>query len=235
MISIKHLDNLLPKIGLDSILLIQQDSGKPINSLKTPGFVNQALIDRWEQDLTVDGVFKGDGQGGRHPVCPYDLANLDSAGECFLNSCSEQLSLHIQDALVANGKDPNGLQVFFQIISKCYRPSSAVVKDKIKHLEAMDIRKFAGQNVTLYNQEAYTVISEIKLNLQMANQCPELGLAALLGLTKGDDVYFAMQVKEKRRSLKVDLTALSGTPVQVEKALDEWEELTGSSQTWYKF
>mgnify|MGYP002807466573 CR=1 FL=1 len=89
----------------------------------------------------------------------------------ILRACFEQTnsSLHIQDALIAQGKDLNGMQVFSQIISKCYRPSSATVKKATSLLEAMDLKKFPGENVTLFVQQATLRLAEIKLNLQMEN------------------------------------------------------------------
>ena len=120
MTSLHHLFKFAPDFGLDGIFLIQQDDGSEINMLRTPGFVTTVLIDRWQQDLTVDGVFKGDGKGGRHPVCPLDIENLEWTGNTLLNSCTELLSVHIQEGLLAQALDLNGLQVFCQIMSMCY-------------------------------------------------------------------------------------------------------------------
>jgi hypothetical protein len=225
MVSIRHLDKLIPDIGLDGIFCIQKDDGTEINMLKTPGFVTQDLVDTWEKDLTTDGVYKGDTQGGKHKVCPRDIENLQWSGETLLNSCTEPLSLHIQDALTAQGKNPNGLQVLYQITSKCYRPSSSIVKAKILLLEAMDLRKFPGESVTLFVQEASVLLAEIKLNIQMKNQVPDLPQSALLGLTKGTDLYFSLQVKDMRRKAKADLACLAVSPVQVEKMYDTLETL----------
>ena len=71
--------------------------------------LQSVLIDPWQKDLTEDGVFKGDGNGGRHPVCTMDIENAEWSGNTFLNSCTEPLSLHIQEALTAQGQDLNGL------------------------------------------------------------------------------------------------------------------------------
>ena len=85
------------------------------------------------------------------------------SGNTFLNSCTEPLSLHIQDALTAQGKELNGIQVFNQIISKCYCPSPATVNRAIGLLEAMDLRKLPGESVTLFVQQAaLLLLAEIK-------------------------------------------------------------------------
>ncbi len=57
----------------------------------------------------------------------------------------------------------------------------------------------------------------------MENQCPELAQSALLCLTKGSDIYFQLEAKNKRKSVRVDLSSLKAYPVQVEKVLDELE------------
>ncbi len=223
MTSLRHLFKLVPDFGLDGIFKIIQDDGSEINMLRTPGFVTSVLINRWQQDLTQDGVFVGDGIGGRHPVCPMDIENLEWSGNTLLNSCTELLSIYLQEALIAQGLDLNGLQVFLQIMNTCYRPSSAPVKKAQAALEAMDLKQFPGENVTLFVQQATLHLAEIKMNIQMVNQCPDLAQSALLGLTKGSDVYFQMEAKNKRKSARVDLSSLKASPVQVEKLLDEME------------
>ncbi len=132
--SIRFLAKLIGEMGIDPVFTIYHDDGTETNMLQTPGFVTQATIDCWEKDLLVTGVFKGDGNGARHAVCPFDAENLEWSGNTLLNSCTEPLSLHIQDALTAQGKELNGIQVFHQIISKCYRPSSASVRKAIASL-----------------------------------------------------------------------------------------------------
>jgi len=154
MTALRHLSKLIPDFGLDGIFRIIQDDGSEIDMLKTPGFITPSIITNWQNDLTVDGVFKGDGNGGRHLVCSLDIENLEWSGQTLMNSCSESLSMGIQDSLTAQNLDLNGLNVFCQIISKCYRPSSATVKKAQAALEAMDLKNFPGENVSLFVQQA---------------------------------------------------------------------------------
>lgn len=209
--------------GLDSVFNLVKPDGTVLDILRTPGYVTQQLIDTWEADLTTNGVFKKDGTG-RHPVCEYDAINLIWSAGMLMNSCSEALKLHIREALVATGKDLNGLQVFIQIVSKCYRPSSSTVKTLVLKLEAMDIKKFAGENVTLYNQESKVILQEIKLNVQMDHQIPDLAQSALKGLCCGNDEFFKHHAKTLMRQVRVNLSSTL-TTIPIEKHLDTLETL----------
>ena len=136
-----------------------------MDMFKTLGFLTQEVVDTWEEDLLTKGVYKGDGTENRLPVCKYDAANLSDFGKALLNSCSEKLKLHILNMLQVNNRRVTCLQITFQILLKCYRPSDKIVQARMKDLENLDIREFGGQNVQLFVQKALEFFAEIKLNV----------------------------------------------------------------------
>ena len=214
--------------GMEAIFQIALDDGTKFDALQTPGLLTMDIATKWTEALTVSGVT--DGQGGTLSVCTHDHTNLAWAGGALLNLCTDSLRLFVEDSLAAHKKDHSGLYVLCYILKKNYRPSPEKVKKLEREVEAMDLRKFPGENVTLFVQAASLKLTEIKMNITMPNQCPTLLTSALKGLQKGTDTYFVGQVKNIALQSKLAntfSTAASSIPstVQVEEKLDDLDEL----------
>ena len=74
-----------------------------------------------------------------------------------------------------------------QISMLTHRPSIHTVRTLVAKLEALDIRKFPGENVRLFVAEATLIVNEIQLNLTLQNQEPTLSSSAIKGLTLSSD------------------------------------------------
>ena len=230
MIILRNALTCMEQQGMDAIFDVVLEDGSTLNIPENPGRFTLAMANYWSECLTTKGV--PDGQGGRLTVCKYDIMNNDWSGHAFLSTCTDLLRIHVEDSLKAHKKPRTGVFVLLFILKKCYRPSPEKVKDLTDKLEAMDLRKFPGENVTLFVQEATRLLTEIKMNLTMENQCPTLLNSALQGLAKGTDVFFVNEVKRISITSTAANTFTSAAPadplpstVQVEEKLDELEEL----------
>ena len=180
--------------GFDDLALIVTSDGTTIDMLQTPGMVNETMVDSWVEDLLTNGVSKGN--GARHPPCKLDALNLLWGGKACLNSCTDHLQLMIREYCHATGRELYYPIVQHQISMLTHRPSIHTVRMLVTKLEALDIRKFAGENVRLYVAEATLIVNEIQLNLTLQNQEPTLSSSALKGLTHSSDSYFRTKVMD---------------------------------------
>ena len=102
----------------------------------------------------------------------------------------------IREYCHATGRELYYPIVQHQISMLTHRPSIHTVRMLVAKLEALDIRKFAGENVRLYVAEATLIVNEIQLNLTLQNQEPTLSSSAIKGLTLSTDSYFRTKVMD---------------------------------------
>jgi hypothetical protein len=69
------------------------------------------------------------------------------------------------------------------LFEKLYRPSLANNKALLDKLDKMDIRKYPGENVTLFVQDAVKIVRELQMNFMSDDSMPELTMTALTGLS----------------------------------------------------
>ena len=157
---LRELDELLTDARMEGVFHVVLPDGTMIDMLKQPGFVTKEMVETWIKDLTVDGV--RDGNGGRHPVCPFDLTNIQYSFHTIINSCTPLLRQDLLDSLspVAH----TGPQVLASLCKKVYPSSYVKIKSLIARLESKDIRKYPGENITTFVQEASQDVHEIMMN-----------------------------------------------------------------------
>ena len=136
------------------------------------------------------------GSLGVHAVCPHDRTNMLWSADAVLNSCTENLRQDLK--LVIPPKDRTGPKIVMTIFEKLYRPSLANNKTLLDKLDQMDIRKYPGENVTLFVQDAVKIVRELQMNYMSEEAMPELTMTALSGLTKSSDPYLLHSVREIR-------------------------------------
>jgi hypothetical protein len=90
-----------------------------------------------------------------------------------------------------------------------YRRAESKVENIIKQIEALNIRDFAGQNVTLYKQKCDQLLEELEVNLPVGQSVPTLRTKALKGLTHSTFPFFQGKVFEM--SLQANLTLQHST------------------------
>ena len=180
--------------GFDNLALIVLPDGSTIDMLQTPGMVDEKMIDTWVEDLLTNGVHTANGK--RLPPCKYDALNLLWGGKAALNSCTDHLQLMIREFCHATGRELYYPIVQHQISMLTHRPSIHTVRTLVAKLEALDIRKFPGENVRLFVAEATLIVNEIQLNLTLQNQEPTLSSSAIKGLTLSTDAYFRTKVMD---------------------------------------
>ena len=102
---LRNLEVDLNSKGMEPVFHIRTgpNPGDVINMLKTPGVVTKQMIQQWIIDLTQLGVYRTDGT--RHPVCPFDVQNLQLSAEAVLNSCTPQLHQDLEDQLLPGERD----------------------------------------------------------------------------------------------------------------------------------
>jgi hypothetical protein len=118
------------------------------------------------------------------------------SGEAILNSCTENLKQDLKIAVEM--KDRNGPTLLMGLLKKIYRPSQSKIKQLRDKLESMDIRKYPGENITLFVQDATKLIREIRMNFMHNENVPDLTTAALSGLVTSSDLLVQQLVRNRR-------------------------------------
>ena len=192
--------------GLDGIYLIYTRSGEEIDMLKTPGLVNATMVEEWVEDMTSNGVLEGK---TKHSVCKLDVLNLSLSADALLVSSTAGLKRQLHNSIPADKR--NGVRILFELVNICYNPSLAQVEDYIDQLKALSLSKYPGENVTLYVVDAIYLVEKIQLTFIRTNQCPDLLMHALKGLTNATDPI----IQDKARRLRLDAnTGTYGTASQ---------------------
>jgi len=220
--SIRAFDDHLTLCGMDGVFQISLTTPSgftTINMLQYPAKVTAAMIDTWCTDLLETGVLLED--GSRHATCTHDATNLLWSGDAVLNSCTEKLRQQLK--LVIPPDDRYGPKVLMLIFQKLYRPSVAKNQVLLDKLLAMDIRKYAAENVTLFVQDAKEVVHELMMNIPSPSVMPQLTQTALSGLTNSSDPYFLLEVRKLR--LACDTEGYGYLDVERPDALSTLEDL----------
>ena len=196
--TVRVLEELAKETGTISVFIIVRQDGPDINLFRSPGEASDDIMKTWIEDLTKNGVLdKSDPLvTKRHPVCEMDKLTLSVSDSQILNSCTEELQQRIKVALPES--QSNGPMVMFEVFRKCYAPSHLRVKKLTDQLEAMDIRKYPGENVTSFTADAVDIIREVEMNFITHDQAPTLAMAALKGLTLSSDPMFQQQARKAR-------------------------------------
>ena len=176
-------DNMIAH-GMESVFTIIKHDGTTVNMLQQPGMITASLVDTWTNDVLTDGVYDND---THFDLCPYDLTNMEWSAKALLNSCSEALKHELK--LTVKPGNRYGPALLMEVLNKLYRPSQAKTQELKAQLEKLDIRKFPGENITLFNQAAVKIIREIQMNFMTASQVPDLTTAALTGLMNSSCPY----------------------------------------------
>ena len=190
---IRNIQEHFQDLGMEPICNIHLKGGDTINMLQEPGLLTDDIVDTWIDDLTIVRVWDPI-KKVRLPVCDYDLKNMTMLGKALLNSCSEGLQMLIKAGL--KPKDMSGPKIFFTILQKVYSPSISKMNRLKAQLRSMDLRTFAGENVTLFVGEAMPLVREIKMNSMVRKQFLELTIDSLQGLRKGSDGFLAIKVND---------------------------------------
>ena len=176
---LKELDDFLAETGMESVFKIIDSNGSTVDMLKEPGYTTPDMVETWIKDLTTKGVVDTTDptMQTRHAVCEYDIVNLDWSGQAVLNSCSTMLKQEIQDTLDAS--QLTGPQVLNTVCKIVYPSSYTKVTALKAKLEALDLRKIPGENISTLVLEASQLIREIKMNYLRKDQIPDLTISAL--------------------------------------------------------
>jgi hypothetical protein len=90
VVTLKALENSLEMIGLEGVFVVIRATGDPINMLQRPGMLTEKMLQTWDDDLLLYGVWNPKTQT-RLPVCPYDRTNSNWGGMFLLASCTESM------------------------------------------------------------------------------------------------------------------------------------------------
>ena len=212
--TIHNFEDFLETHGLEPVFNIVTASAK-INMLKQPGLLTAEVITTWIEDLKINGV--PDGTGGRLTVCAYDRMNLDWSYDAVMNSCSDALQRELKSNLTAS--QHTGPAVLFEIYQIVYRQNDSKVEDITKQIEALNIRDFPGQNVTLYKQKCDRLLEELEMNLPAGQTVPTLRNKALKGLSHSTFPFFQGLIFQKLMDNSLDPNR--STVLGVKSALKE--------------
>jgi hypothetical protein len=214
--SIRALEDHIILCGMEgafTILTATSSNVTSVNMLQSPGRITTEIVDAWCQASLTDGIPKFDTTNNsidKHAICPHDRTNMLWSADAVLNSCTETLRQDLK--LVIPPQDRTGPKVLMTIFEKLYRPSLANNKALLDKLDKMDIRKYAGENVTLFVQDAVKIVRELQMNYMSDDAMPELTMTALSGLTKSSDHLLRHTVREQR--LACDINGFGFAPSQ---------------------
>ena len=147
---VQELRRFCEDYGLEAVFRIVLPDDSTIDLFKRPGFADEAIINTWVKDLTVDGVYRPGGR--RHPVCRFDQLNLRLSGMAILNSCSDSLKQAIERALPRE-EDRVGPVVYYNVIRRVQPPSHTQTRTLADKLKMLDLRKIKGENMTQFQAD----------------------------------------------------------------------------------
>jgi hypothetical protein len=194
--SIRAFEKLMINCGMDGAFTIIDKNHETISFLQQPGMVNQRDLLSWCADISVNGVWTKDDNGDpvRAPLCPYDQVNMDWSAEAVLNSCTPALRYDLEQKVPLT--DQSGPQLMMALLTMLYRPSLSKIRELRSSLEALDIRKYPGENVTMFCHDASKLVCEIKMNFMKDATVTDLPTVALTGLHHCTDVTLQAKVTQ---------------------------------------
>ena len=119
---------------------------------------------------------------------------LDFTYDTLLGSSSESLQRELKSDLGTN--QFNGPSALFAILQLAYRNDDSKAESILKEIEALNLRDFAGQNVTLYKQKCDRLLEELEMNLPIGQVVPTLRTKALKGLNQCTFQFFQSKVTD---------------------------------------
>ena len=188
--TLKSFKRMAEDLGYEAVFDIVLHDGTRVNMLTKPGLVSKPMMETWLEDLEK-GVYLN---SQRQPPCDLDAVNLDYSYSAVLNSCSPGVYANIYNKL-SKPYQKTGPWALFEILQVVYRQSDNKVSALLKKLEALNLSKYPGENVTKYRSDAEDILDEIEMNLNPNTPVPTLRSAALKGLSEGSDEYFRGLVK----------------------------------------
>ena len=225
---IKEFTTFVHEVGMEGVFNIVLQDGSTLDMLTKTGRLTSDIVETWCKDLTVDGVIDASNPSQRLPVCPHDITNINWSGSALLNSSTETLHDEVKEQL--SSKPLYGPRLFFAIVDKVYRSGRGRVKELVAKLEALKLTDFPAENVSLYNQAAYTLVREIKLNFMKPDHVPDLTTSALNGLKCCSDPFLKSKVTEL--SIASDSNMYSFVPGQAPKAMEVFTTLGHVESIW---
>ena len=215
--------------GMEGVFHIVLRSGTTLNMFKEPGMCTDSIVNTWCSDVMLNGVFDPNNTNSNslstHSVCSYDRTNMVWSGEALLSSCTEALKQDLKfNVPEAERYGPN---LLMKLLTKIYRPSQSKIENLKDKLKSMGIRKYPGENVTTFVQDASKLVREIKMNFTSTSSIPDLTTAALSGLTTATDDFLLAQVRTLRINSDVNgFGGILGTfqakdPIEALQGLDD--------------
>ena len=195
--SIRAFEKFIASCGMDGVFTIIDSNLASVNLLQTPGMVTQANIDLWCTDVLDKGVWgrtAGSDAIVRLPVCQYDLVNMDWSAEAVLNSCTPALRYDLENKVAIHNH--NGPKLMMTLLTMLYRPSLSKLKVLRGKLEALDIRTYPGENVTLFCHDASKLVTEIRMNFMPNAAVDDLTSVALTGLHHSSEELIRFKVRQ---------------------------------------
>lgn len=180
--SIRAFEKFITNCGMDGVFTIVDQDLTTVNFLQQPGLVNQKILDDWCDSILTHGVWYKNSAGTtiRHSVCPYDLVNMDWSAEAVLNSCTPALRYDLENKVAIH--DHNGPKLMMTLLTMLYRPSLSKLEELRDKLKSLDIRKYPGENITLFCHDASKLVCEIRMNFMRTSTVDDLTTVALTGL-----------------------------------------------------
>lgn len=215
--TLREMETFIVDHGLEGCFnIITEDS--TLNAFRNFGRISDEMAQTWIDDVLKNGVRVTAGSSDRYELCPYDADNMEISGETILNSCSTALKRTIKRELPV--EERNGVAVFFAAIRNGRTYKNANVRSMCNELEAMDLRKYPGENVLAFCQEAMDKVDEIRLAAQSQSELDNLTQITIQGLSVGSDEGLRSEVRALIKASSRPDCKLS--PEQATKELSEY-------------
>jgi uncharacterized OB-fold protein len=207
--SIRAFEKFINNCGMDGVFTITDHHLETINFLQQPGLVNQQNIDDWIDSILLQGVWHKDSTGtiSRHPVCQHDLTNMDWSAEAVLNSCTPALRYDLENKV--DIQFHNGPKLMMTLLTMLYRPSLSKLEELRDQLKGLDIRKYPGENITLFCHDASKLVCEIRMNFMKHSTVDDLTTVALTGLHGCSEEL--IRIKVRTISMDNDVNGFEGS------------------------
>ena len=213
--TLQNMEEDLQMKGLEGVFIIIKSDGSQINMLKQPGMYTEKDMRTWIKDLTEDGVH--DGKGGRLPVCSYDITNLDWGYDAIKNSQSTMMGKHQQNTLKAI--DYHGPGILFAVTQLLYKHSESKVEKLLVKIQALDIKKYPGENVSLLTVDMLDLLQQLEMNVMPGASVDTLKTKVLKPFTKSSLEFF------KSEAMRIDMQASTPTSNTIEGVKTSVKEL----------
>ena len=191
--TLRQMETFMINHGLEGCFDIVTKSER-INVFRQFGRVSDTMAQQWIDDVLINGVLASStGRDHRYNICPYDADAMEISGEAILNSCSASLKRTIMRELA--DEERNGVSVFLAAIRLGRTYKNANVRSMCNDLESMDLRKYPGENVLAFCQDAMDRVDEIRLAAQTSNDLENLTQLVVHGMSLGSDEGLRSEVR----------------------------------------